>query len=241
MLAAGLGPGKRNLPPPNGLRYDGPRDTMRAVLLSTLIAVLAPELPAAAAGDADLARSLVRRIEERQAQAADLVARFTQSYRSGLLAREVVERGVVSIKRPGRMRWEYKDPEAKLFVTDGKTFYFYVPADHQVIVSEQDVERSLAGRLLSGRGGLLDEFDASLDSPLEEGVLRVKLVPRREQPDVERAFVDVEPSGRIRSILLEDVQGNRTRFRFEGVRENTGLRDSLFRLDVPPGVEVIRG
>jgi outer membrane lipoprotein carrier protein len=214
---------------------------MRAVLLSTLIAVLAPGLPAVAAGDADLARSLVRRVEERHAQARDLVARFTQSYRSGLLAREVVERGVVSIKRPGRMRWEYKDPEAKLFVSDGKTFYFYVPADHQVIVSEQDIERSLAGRLLSGRGGLLDEFEASLDEPLEEGVLRVKLVPRREQPDVQRAFVDVEPSGRIRSILLEDVQGNRTRFRFEGVRENTGLRDSLFRFDVPPGVEVIRG
>ncbi len=69
----------------------------------------------------------------------------------------------------------------------------------------------------------------------------MKLVPRREQRDVERAFVDVEPSGRIRSILLEDVQGNRTRFRFEGVRENTGLRDGLFRFDVPPGVEVIRG
>jgi outer membrane lipoprotein carrier protein len=139
------------------------------------------------------------------------------------------------------MRWEYKDPEAKLFVSDGRAFYFYVPADRQVIVSEQDTERSLAGRLLSGRGGLLDEFDASLDEPLEEGVVRLKLVPRREQPDVERAFVDAETTGRIRSILIEDVQGNRTRFRFEGVRENTGLGDRLFRFDVPAGVEVIRG
>ena len=58
---------------------------------------------------------------------------------------------------------------------------------------------------------------------------------------MERAFLDVEPSGRIRSILLEDVQGNRTHFRFEGVRENTGLPDKLFRFDVPAGVEVVRG
>ena len=216
---------------------------MRAALLATVLAVLLPALPEAASVDSDarLAGSLIRRVEERHARTVDLVARFTQSYRSGMLAREVVERGIVSIKRPGRMRWEYKDPEAKLFISDGKTFYFYVPADRQVVVSEQDAERSLAARLLSGRGGLLDEFSASLDEPLEEGVLRVKLVPRREQRDVERAFVDVEPSGRIRSILLEDVQGNRTRFRFEGVRENTGLRDGLFRFDVPPGVEVIRG
>ena len=216
---------------------------MRAALLLTALAMLAPAAPVPPGTDADaeLARSLVRKLEERHARTADLVARFTQSYRSGMLGREIVERGVVSIKRPGRMRWEYKDPEAKLFVSDGKTFYFYVPADRQVVVSEQDAERSLAGRLLSGRGGLLEEFDASLDEPLEEGVLRVKLVPRRAQPDVEQAFVDVEPTGRIRSILLQDVQGNRTRFRFESVRENTGLPDKLFRFDVPAGVEVIHG
>jgi outer membrane lipoprotein carrier protein len=215
------------------------------MLPARLLTVLALLLPASATlavdGDGDLARSLVRRIEERHARMEDLAARFTQSYRSGMLGREVVERGVVSIKRPGRMRWEYKDPEAKLFVSDGRTFYFYVPADKQVVVSEQDAERSLAGRLLSGRGGILEEFDASLEEPLEEGVLRLRLVPRRPQADVERAFVDVEPAGRIRSILIDDVQGNRSRFRFEAVRENSGLPDRLFRFDVPPGVEVIRG
>ncbi|HEX9188054.1 MAG TPA: outer-membrane lipoprotein carrier protein LolA, partial [Vicinamibacteria bacterium] len=130
---------------------------------------------------------------------------------------------------------------SKLFVSDGRTFYFYVPSDRQVIVAEQDAERSLAARLLSGRGGILDEFFASLDEPLEEGVLRVRLEPRREQAEVQRAFLDVEPSGRLRSILLEDLQGNRTRFRFEGLRENTGLPDKLFRFEIPAGVEVVRG
>jgi outer membrane lipoprotein carrier protein len=222
------------------LRYDETADIMRAAPLTILLA-----LPATAAlsfaPDEGVARGLVQRLEEHHARTADLVARFTQSYRSGLLGREVVERGVLSVKRPGRMRWEYEDPEAKLFVSDGKTFYFYVPADRQVVVSAQDEERSLAARLLSGRGGLLDEFEASLDEPLEAGVFRLRLVPRRPQADVERAVLDVLPSGRIRSILLEDVQGNRTRFLFESVRENTGLRDGLFRFDVPAGVEVIRG
>jgi len=45
---------------------------------------------------------------------------------------------------------------------------------------------------------------------------------------------------RIRSILIEDAQGNRTRFRFENVRENTGLDGRLFRLEIPEGVEVVR-
>jgi outer membrane lipoprotein carrier protein len=211
------------------------------MLAQALAALLTAAPPPAAAGDAALAASLLKRIEEHHARTTDLVARFSQSYRSGMLGREVTERGVVSIKRPGRMRWEYKDPEPKLFISDGKTFQFYVPADRQVIVSEQDEQRSLAARLLSGKGGLSEEFSASLESPQEEGVMRLLLVPRHEQADVERAFVDVEPSGRIRSILLDDVQGNRTRFRFSGVRENTGLKDELFRFEVPKGVEVIRG
>jgi outer membrane lipoprotein carrier protein len=213
---------------------------MRFALLCLLGALL-PAKPAAPSADADLARSILRRIEERQARTADLVGRFTQSYRSGMLGREVVERGIVSIKRPGRMRWEYKDPEPKLFVSDGRTFYFYVPADRQVIVSEQDTQRSLAARLLSGRGGLADEFDVSLEEPPEEGVVRLKLVPRQEQADLTRAHVDAETTGRIRSILIEDQQGNRTRYRFENVRENTGLDDRLFRFEVPKGVEVVRG
>jgi outer membrane lipoprotein carrier protein len=216
---------------------------MPMLVLPAVLALAQAAAPAAPprSVDAELARGVLRRIEEHHARTSDFVARFSQSYRSGMLGREVTERGVVSIKRPGRMRWEYKDPEAKLFVSDGKTFYFYVPADRQVIVSEQDEQRSLAGRLLSGHGGLADEFAASMEEPLEEGVMRVKLVPLHEQPDVQKAFVDVEPSGRIRAILLEDVQGNRTRFRFESVRENTGVRDDQFRFVVPPGVEVIRG
>lgn len=209
-------------------------------MLLPLLTVLTLATPAATA-DSLLAQSLLRRIEEHNAQIRDLVARFTQSYRSGILGHEISERGVVSIKPPGRMRWEYLDPERKLFVTDGRTFYFYVPADKQVIVSEQDPQRSLAARLLNGRGGLTEEFAASLDEPPEEGVVRLRLLPRRQPADVVRAFVDVEPAGRIRAIELEDVQGNRTRFRFDHLRENTGLKDELFRFQVPKGVEVIRG
>lgn len=211
------------------------------MLVPLLIAFLSAAPPATGAGDAGAALALLRRLEERNARTSDLVARFTQSYRSGMLGREVTESGTVAIKRPGRMRWEYEQPEPKLFVSDGRRFYFYVPAEKQVIVSDEDEQRSLAARLLSGRGGIGDEFSVSLDTPREEGVLRLKLVPRREQPDVERAWVELEPSGRVREIELDDVQGNRTRFRFEGLRENTGLKDELFRFEVPKGVEVIRG
>jgi outer membrane lipoprotein carrier protein len=187
------------------------------------------------------AETLARRIEQRHRRVADLTARFVQTYRSGLLAQEVVERGVLSLKRPGRMLWEYRDPEKKTFVSDGETFYFYVPADRQVIVREQAGHRGLPALLLSGREDLLAEFDVDLEPPPAPGRQRLRLTPKKADPEVERVFLDVDQGDRIRAVGVRDVQGNESRFEFEGIRENVGLPDRLFRFEVPPGVEVVAG
>ena len=83
------------------------------------------------------AKGLIERMEERTRRTTSLTAEFVQTYRSAALGREQVERGTLKIKRPGRMLWEYREPERKTFLSDGKAFYFYVPAERQVIVREQ--------------------------------------------------------------------------------------------------------
>jgi outer membrane lipoprotein carrier protein len=193
----------------------------------------------ARAADGD-AVALARRLDQRHRTLTDLTARFTQTYRSGLLGREVVERGVVSIKRPGRMRWEYRDPEKKVFVSDGKTFYFYVPADKQVIVRDQAGARGLPTLLLSGQGEIVAQFELALE-PGPPGLQRLRLTPREPDPEIESVALDVDARGHVAAIDVLDVQGNRSRFRFENIRENTGLRDSLFRFEIPRGVEVVAG
>lgn len=196
---------------------------------------------APAAATVGPAQALARRIEQRHQRVADLTARFVQTYRSGLLSQEVVERGVLSLKRPGRMLWEYRDPEKKTFVSDGKTFYFYIPADRQVIVREQAGERGLPALLLSGREDLLRDFDASLETPPAPGMQRLRLTPKKADAEVERVFLDVDQGDRIRAVRVRDAQGNESRFEFDGIRENVGLPDRLFRFEVPKGVEVVAG
>lgn len=181
-----------------------------------------------------------RRIEERHRQIADLTARFVQTYRSGILGREVVERGSVSLKRPGRMLWEYRDPERKTFVCDGKSCYFYVPADKQVIVRDQAGQRGVAIELLSGQLDILGRFEVGLENG-PGGRARLLLVPRQPDPDVERLYLDADPTGRILAIEIVDAQGNRSEFRFDAIRENVGLSDGLFRFRIPEGVEVFTG
>lgn len=191
--------------------------------------MLAPQAPAT--------RSLIERVEERTRHTVTLSADFVQSYRSAALGRELVERGTLRLKRPGRMLWSYEQPEKKTFVSDGQAFYFYVPEDKQVIVREQSGERGLAVKLLAGDAGLLSQFQANL----EPGGQRIQLVPKTPDPELERAFLEIDAAARIVGIEIWDAQGNQSRFRFEKLKENLPLDDKLFRFEVPRGVAVVAG
>src|SRR5580765_6424131 len=58
-----------------------------------------------------------------------LQTEFTEVYRGSGIER--TEAGTLWLKKPGKMRWEYRSPREKLFVSDGKTAWFYVPEDRQ--------------------------------------------------------------------------------------------------------------
>ena len=58
------------------------------------------------------------------------------------------------------MRWDYKEPEPKVFVSDGRRIYLHVPADNQVIISpvpEED-QATTAVLFLVGKGNLTRDF-----------------------------------------------------------------------------------
>lgn len=206
-----------------------------------LTGALLAAVSAAAAPATTPAEALARRVEARHRKVRDLTARFVQTYRSGAIGRELVERGVLSLKPPNRMRWDYRAPERKTFVSDGRTSYFYVPADRQVIRREQRDARDLPSQLLSGQADILATFEVVLEPSPGEGLQRLRLTPRTPEPEIEQLYVDVDGSDRIRGLLVVDAQGNRSRFVFDSIKENVGLEDRLFRFEVPKGVEVITG
>jgi outer membrane lipoprotein carrier protein len=214
----------------------------RALELAALLALTGTLLAAGSTPPPALGspQDLARRVEERHHSLRDLTATFVQTYRSGALGREVKESGLLSLKNPGRMLWEYQQPEKKTFVSDGRSFYFYVPADKQVIVREQADLRGIAALLLSGRGDILSQFEVSAQTA-PAGRQRLRLLPRKKDAEVDEVVLDVDESARIVAIEVLDGQGNRSHFDFANVRENVGLKDQIFQFKVPHGVEVISG
>src|SRR5713226_8015023 len=76
-------------------------------------------------------KNIVHRLETRYHSARTLQATFLERYvENGRVVR--TEAGIAYFRRPGKMRWEYQSPEKNLFLVDGKSAWFYVPADHTV-------------------------------------------------------------------------------------------------------------
>jgi outer membrane lipoprotein carrier protein len=212
--------------------------------MRTLIAILAATTALAASADptpAELAQQLQRRYDGIK----DFSANFVHAYVGGALRKRVTEQGHVVIKKPGRMRWDYTTPEAKVFVADGVKVYSYVPADKQVVVSPvpAEDEATTPTLFLAGKGNLTRDFTVSaidLPNDMPAGSRTLKLVPHVRQQDYDWLVLVVDPSTlALRGFVTEDAQGGTSSFLFANLKENTGIADKAFEFKIPRGVDVI--
>ena len=92
-------------------------------------ASIAPTAAAQAAPPAKSVSDIAERVDRYYNSLQSLKADFTESYRGAGMQRS--ESGTLWLKQPGRMRWEYRAPAEKLFISDGKTAWFYVPGEQR--------------------------------------------------------------------------------------------------------------
>jgi outer membrane lipoprotein carrier protein len=213
--------------------------------LAFCLALFAPLTPSATPQRDHGLSEIVDGVERSFAHMKDLSSDFIQIFEDSL-NRKQQESGHLYLMRPRMMRWEYKNPEDKLFISDGKTVYFYVPADRQV--NKEAVKNSFDDRIplmfLLGQSNLHNEFtrfELLNTKPFFEGTKVVRMYPK-SKTDLQEVVMEVDPTSYfIRRLLLAHSDGSRSEFIFSGIRTNTGLRASLFDFAVPPGVEVIQG
>ncbi len=188
------------------------------------------------------AEALARSLQQRYDRVRDFSADFVHTYRGGVLRKQASERGTVAVKKPGRMRWEYSQPEKKTFVSDGVKIYSYIPQDRQVIVSSvpKDDEAPTAIMFLAGRGNLARDFTATHGQGGPAGTWALKLVPKRAERDYDSLVLYFEPATlQIQALTTTDRQGGESTLTFSKMKENQGLSDKEFAFRIPRGVDVI--
>ncbi|HVZ62035.1 MAG TPA: outer membrane lipoprotein chaperone LolA [Terriglobales bacterium] len=168
---------------------------------------------------------------------------FVESYRGQGLNRG--ESGTLWLKKPGKMRWDYREPRQKLFVSDGRDAWFYVPGDHQVRKTQvkkiDDLRSPL--RYLLGKTKLMKEFEGLSLAPdkaaSNPGNLVLRGVPRGMGDRISQVMLEINPERMIERISIEETDGSITEFRFRNQKENLAVAETRFVFTPPEGVEVV--
>ncbi|HZR32425.1 MAG TPA: outer membrane lipoprotein carrier protein LolA [Terriglobales bacterium] len=187
---------------------------------------------------------IAKAVDQHYNQLRTLVAEFTEIYQGNGMSRE--ESGTLWLKKPGKMRWEYRQPRQKLFISDAKTAWFYVPGERQarkLPVKKLEDLRSPIGYLL-GKTKLEREF-AGLSlapdvSPIHSEDLVLRGVPKFME-GVSQVLLEVTPDRKINRIVVDLEDGSTTEYRLGEQKENIVVGDQQFRFSLPPDVEVIQG
>jgi outer membrane lipoprotein carrier protein len=189
------------------------------------------------------ATEIANQVQARYDRVRDFSADFTQEAVSGVLRKKLVERGSVIVKKPGKMRWTYKAPEEKVFVSDGTKMYMHTPADNQVIVSPVTPadQATTAVLFLSGKGNLTRDFTVSLIPGAPAGSYALKLLPKLAERDYDWLQLVVDRSTyQIQGLTAADKQGTTSTFTFTNFKENVNPPDKTFQFAIPRGADVIQ-
>jgi outer membrane lipoprotein carrier protein len=219
---------------------------LTAGLTPTFLFAGAPSsAPAPAASQGVDIKALASAVDAHYNHLRSLEADFTEMYRGSGLER--TESGVLWLKKPGKMRWEYRSPRVKLFVSDGRDAWFYVPDDRQArktpVRKLDDIRSPLAFML--GKTKLEKELEglslAPDVTPLATGNVVLRGVPTAMADRVSEILLEITPDHQIARIVIEEVDGSTTEYRFTAQKEDVAIADGRFDFKPPAGTETVDG
>lgn len=185
--------------------------------------------------------TVVEHLQKSYDSAADFVADFRQETEVKTLNRNLKAKGKVFFKRPGKMLWRYDEPKGQWLLADGKSLYFYQPEQSQIIKSPlKNVFRSdIPLSFLLGLGDLKRDFNPSFKG-VQGGNYVLQLGQKGDSPGIGQIELGIDRQAfEILWTRIRDAVGNVTTIRFANLKKGIGLNDSLFRLQVPDGVDLV--
>jgi outer membrane lipoprotein carrier protein len=184
--------------------------------------------------------SIINRIQKFYEQTEDLHADFIQTYTRVALSRTSESRGTMIIKKPGMMRWDYREPEIKSFITDGKKLIVYEPEEEQVIIDRNFRSSQLTSSMsfLFGQGQLTDSFKiVKITKQKQKTIVRLK--PKTDATYTALILTVETKSGKVLESELHETAGNTNHFKFRNIKTNTKVKVGTFDFTPPAGFDVI--
>lgn len=187
----------------------------------------------------DNLNQLLKGIQDRYNHAKTLQVTFNETYTSQGRPRQS-ESGTLTLRKPGRMRWDYTTPAGKLFLSDGKQVYLYTPDTNRVekmrLKESEDMRAPLA--FLLGRLDFQKEFrDFQLQPDPAGYVITAKA--KSDKLPYEDIRMTATPQFQIRDLVITGQDKSVLSFRFDNEKLNPSVDDAIFKFKLPPGATLV--
>ena len=200
-----------------------------------LCLILATALSCAAA----TADQLIQKVEDRYNHAQTLSVHFIESY-SLLGHPRPPEAGTLTLRKKGKMRWDYSRPQGKVFVSDGKEVFLYTAADNRVekvpLKDTDDMRAPLA--FLLGRLDMKKEF-RDFDARPGDGGTWLYARAKTDRLPYDKIEMLVSDAGAIEKLNVIGRDQSVLSYTFSDEMLNPHVNDTLFHFEIPPGAQVV--
>jgi len=182
---------------------------------------------------------ILKRIEQRYNSTVTLRSEFEQTM-SIAQGRRITERGTLYLRKPGQMRWEYAQPQGKLFLTDAKQIYYVTPSARRVEVSEMKESGDLRAPLAFLLGKLDFARDFNRFEHSQTGTQwKVRAFPKNQKSPYEYVEFYAEPDGRLAVVSVTGKDSSSMSYAFTSEQRNIPVAATLFQFKAPAGYEVV--
>ncbi len=213
-------------------------------------------LPVTVFGAAESCMDTAKRLQDKYDSLDSLAFHFNQKTKDALGGRPRRGSGEAFFLRtgnPGKMRWNYAEPEQQVLISDGVTLSMYFANMKQMIISPVEAMKSdLTYSFFTGRGKLTEDFSIyppdEKHQPVPEeknSTSVIKLIPNDIGSQVKQIHLWISPDSFIQRLEIVDHFDTITTLTLSNIELNTlagldGKRlKSLFTFTPPAGTEII--
>ncbi len=208
---------------------------------STILFILFLLWPMSGSAFAMDSKAIVDAIQKQYDATDTFQAQFIQRSYLKILGQSQKAEGSVSIKKPGKMKWEYKAPDRQILVSNKQGLWLYLPDEKQVtkMKSQSIYSSNTPALFLAGRGKLSESFKIG-EVTEKDGIYIAELIPRDKLQNLSKMVLLADKKNfQIVGSRVYDNLGNKTEMLFSDIETNPNLNEKLFQFKVPKGVELI--
>jgi outer membrane lipoprotein carrier protein len=194
-----------------------------------------------AQSDATGLDNILKGIEKRYAGKGFSAVFFQESMLKAMQISDTAE-GRLTVKKPGKMRWEYILPDPQTIITDGKSMWIHRPADNQVMVGKapEFFGGGKGAGFLSDIRQIRKSFRIKQQTAENPDYLRLLLTPMKPTPDIAKIILSVEKTTyQVDQVVTYNAYGDETKITLSNYQFGKEPKDKLFTLDIPDGTDVV--